>query len=171
MRKDQQTVTPGGESVDKLPHGVSLKPIVTQVDPRGSLFEMFDERWDWNDNPLVYAYCFTIRPGIVKGWGYHEHHEDRYCIMYGEMLVVLYDERPDSPTRGLVSEIVMSHYNRCLLNIPAGIWHADCNIGNTDVITANFPTEPYDHENPDKYRLPIENDRIPYTFKFAKGGG
>ena len=41
--------------------------------------------------------------------------------MFGEMQVVLYDERPDSPTKGLVAEIVLSEHRRRLMNIPAGI--------------------------------------------------
>lgn len=171
MQKDPKTIDENGQMIVKLPHGVSLKPITTHVDQRGSLFEMFNPTWDWSDSPFAYAYCFTIRPGIVKGWGYHKKHEDRYCLMFGEMLVVLYDDREDSPTRGLVSEIVLSEYNRCLLNIPAGVWHADQNIGSKDVVAVNFPTEIYDNDDPDKYRLPIDTDKIPYTFKFAKGGG
>lgn len=171
MDKDQQTVRPDGQRVAKLPEGVSIKPLKTHVDERGSLFEMFDERWVWSDAPLTYAYCFTVRPGIVKGWGYHEEHEDRYCILQGEMLVVLYDDRPDSSTKGLVAKVPLSHYHRCLLNIPAGIWHADYNPAMQDVVVVNFPTKPYDHANPDKYRLPVDNDYIPYKFKFAKGGG
>lgn len=171
MQQDPQSVDGKGQSIAKLPYGVSLKPLTTHVDQRGSLFEMFASHWDWSDSPFAYAYCFTVRPNIVKGWGYHKKHEDRYCMMFGELLVVLYDEREDSPTKGLVSEVFLSEYNRCLLNIPAGIWHADQNIGNKDAVVVNFPTRHYDHLEPDKYRLPIDTDRIPYTFKFAKGGG
>jgi dTDP-4-dehydrorhamnose 3,5-epimerase len=51
----------------------------------------------------VFAYCFTVRPGMIRGWGVHREHEDRYAILFGDMEVVLYDDRPESSTRGLVS--------------------------------------------------------------------
>ena len=100
----------------------------------------------------------------------HEHHDDRYFIVSGEMEVILYDERADSPTYGLVAKVVLSEYRRQLLSIPAGVWHADRNIGARDVLFVNFPTQPYDHANPDKYVLPPNNDRIPYHFDDPRGG-
>jgi dTDP-4-dehydrorhamnose 3,5-epimerase len=86
------------------------------------------------------------------------------------MEVVLYDERPESSTRGRVFKLVMSEHRRRLLNIPAGIWHADRNIGQKDAVMINFPTRPYEHENPDKYRLPLDTDRIPHRFEDPRGG-
>jgi dTDP-4-dehydrorhamnose 3,5-epimerase len=33
----------------------------------------------------------------------------------------------------------------------------------------NLPTWPYDHADPDKYRLPIKNDLIPFDFDDGPG--
>jgi dTDP-4-dehydrorhamnose 3,5-epimerase len=63
----------------------------------------------------------------------------------------------------------MSEHRRCLVNIPICVWHADHNIGTTDVVVIDMPTVPYDHENPDKWRLPIDTPLIPYSFDGAKG--
>jgi len=167
--QDVQTVTPQGERVDKLPAGVTFHEVVTHSDERGSVVELYDPRWGWHPDPLVFSYSFTIRPGMIKGWGVHKQHEDRYFIMFGEMEVVLYDDRLDSPTRGLLAKVVMSEYRRRLMNIPAGVWHADRNIGSKDVVVVNFPTTQYDHAAPDKYRLPLNNDHIPHKFDDARG--
>ena len=112
-----------------MPAGVTFKDVTTQVDERGSLCEMFDERWDWHGDPLVYSYFVTVRPGVVKGWAMHLEHEDRYFIVNGELEVVLYDDREDSTTRGLLSKVYLTEHRRRLMNIPAGVWHADHNIG------------------------------------------
>jgi dTDP-4-dehydrorhamnose 3,5-epimerase len=112
---------------------------------------------------------FTLRPGRVKGWGMHLEHEDRYVIVQGDMEVVMYDAREESPTRGLVAKVVMSEHHRRLMSIPTGIWHANHNIGSTDVLVVNFPTKPYDHVNPDKYRLPLDTDKIPYEWPSSAG--
>jgi dTDP-4-dehydrorhamnose 3,5-epimerase len=167
--KDTQTVMPTGESVQAVPFGVTFRDAVTHVDDRGAVCELFDPRWGWHKDPLVFAYSFTVRPGMIKGWGIHRKHEDRYFILFGEVEVILYDERPDSPTRGLVSKIVLSEYRRRLMNIPAGVWHADRNIGDKDAVVVNFPTIQYDHADPDKYRLPLDTDQIPHKFDNPRG--
>lgn len=167
--RDVQTVTPEGETTQPVPDGVRFHDVVTQVDERGTVCELFDPRWGWHADPLVFAYTFTVRPGMAKGWGMHKEHEDRYFILEGEMLVVLFDDRPSSPTSGMVSEIVLSEHRRRLMNIPTGVWHADRNIGAKDVRVVNFPTTQYAHESPDKYRLPLNNDHIPYDFGDVPG--
>ena len=118
----------------------------------------------------MFAYCFTIRPGVVKGWNLHREHEDRYALLHGEMELVLYDPRPESSTCGEVSRIVLSEHHRCLVNVPKNVWHADHNIGATDVVVVNFPTIPYDHARPDKYRLPLNTNLIPHSFGNVIGG-
>lgn len=167
--QDPATVTSSGVSLSGVPHGVTFRPAVTHLDNRGSVCELFDPRWQWHPDPLRFVYMFTIRPGMVKGWGLHKLHEDRYFVQFGEMEVVFYDSRPDSPTRGLVSRVVLSEYNRQLMNIPVGIWHANHNIGSKDVVVVNFPTIPYQHDDPDKYRLPLDTEEIPYKFENAQG--
>ena len=167
--QDPASVTPDGVPLALLPDGVTFREAVTHIDDRGSVCEMFDERWDWHDAPLVFSYLFTLRPGKVKGWGMHKLHQDRYFVIEGDMEVVMYDAREDSPTRGLVASVVLSGRHRRLMNIPTGVWHANVNIGHTEVLVVNFPTEPYDHEQPDKYRLPLDTDLIPYTFSDRRG--
>ena len=168
-QQDRQTVTSAGIPVDHLPVGVSFRDLPTHTDDRGTVFEMYDTRWDWHPDPLVFAYCCTVRPGRVKGWGMHQRHEDRYCVMFGELEVILYDDRADSETRGLVSRVVLSEHHRRVMNIPIGVWHAVRNLGPRDAIFANFPTIPYDHAAPDKFRLPLDTDQIPYRFPPGSG--
>jgi len=170
MIRERATVTPAGERLQQLPDGVTFRDAVTHVDDRGSVCELFDPRWGWTDDPLVFAYVFTLRPGVVKGWGMHLEHEDRYFILYGDLEVVLYDDRPDSPTRGLVAKIYLSEHQRRLMNIPQGVWHANRNVGTRDLTLINFPTRPYDHASPDKYKLPLDTDQIPYSFEEGTRG-
>jgi dTDP-4-dehydrorhamnose 3,5-epimerase len=167
--KDVATVTQAGESLSPLLHGITFRPVVTHLDSRGSVCELFDPRWKWHPDPLIYVHMFTVRPGNVKGWGLHKLHEDRYFVLYGEMEVVMYDVRPDSPTQGKVATVVLSEFDRRLMNIPANVWHANHNIGSKDVCVISFPTRPYQHEDPDKYRLPLDTDEIPHKFRSVAG--
>jgi dTDP-4-dehydrorhamnose 3,5-epimerase len=167
--RDRQLARPDGQRVARLTDGVHVKPLTTHADARGSVFELFDSRWGWHPDPLVFVYTFTIRPGVVKGWNLHREHEDRYALLLGAMELVLFDPRPESPTCGEVCRIVLSEHNRCLVNIPRNVWHADHNVGPVDAVVVNFPTTPYDHANPDKYRLPLDTELIPHSFGNATG--
>jgi dTDP-4-dehydrorhamnose 3,5-epimerase len=167
--KDGQTVSPDGKSLRRLTEGVVFRDLPTHTDDRGSVMEMLDPRWGWHPDPIVFAYCFTIRPGYVKGWNLHKLHEDRYCLLQGEMELVLYDPRPESKTCGEVCTIVLSANQRRIVNVPRNVWHADHSIGSADALVVNFPTMQYDHANPDKYRLPIDSDLIPHKFPGARG--
>ncbi len=166
---DPATVNAAGEPLAPLPHGVTFRRAVTQLDDRGSVCEMYDPRWQWHPDPVVFVYMFTLRPGKVKGWGLHKLHEDRYFVLLGEMQIVMYDVRPSSPTNGQISRVVLSEYDRRLMNIPAGVWHANLNIGTKDAVVVNFPTRPYEHDKPDKYRLPLDTTEIPYKFENVSG--
>src|SRR4051794_2591683 len=81
---DSPTVTSDGQPLRRLTEGVIIRDLPTHIDERGSVFEVFDARWSSHPDPLVFAYCFTIRPGIVKGWNLHKEHEDRYVLLQGE---------------------------------------------------------------------------------------
>ncbi len=160
-RRDVQTVTESGESLTALPEGAEIRELVTHTDERGTVCELYDERWAFSEDALVFAYMFTIRPGKAKGWGVHHEHEDRYAFLSGELELVLYDGREESITAGLESRLILSSHHRRLVSIPRGIWHAERNIGAVDVQVINFPTIPYEHANPDKYRLRLDTDELP----------
>lgn len=163
-KKDVQTVTSQGVSLAPIIEGVFLRYATTHPDERGSVTEVFDPRWGFVDQPMVYLYEFTIRPGIVKGWIKHEHQTDRVFLQRGALRVVLYDDRPESPTYKMLNQFTLTEQNRGMICYPSGVYHALENVGTTDVICLNTPTRPYSHENPDKYRLPLDNDLIPFKF-------
>ena len=161
VTQDVQTVTPDGARLAPLPEGLALRDLVTQTDERGTVCELYDPRWGVNADPLVFAYTFTIRPGAAKGWAVHKVHEDRYAFLAGELEIVLYDAREDSPTFALESRVFLSDKRRQLIVIPRGVWHAERNVGQVDAVVVNFPTVQYDHASPDKYRLPLDTEELP----------
>jgi dTDP-4-dehydrorhamnose 3,5-epimerase len=113
---------------------------------------------------MVYAYQSMVRPGKVKGWIVHRLQDDRLFVSLGTLRIVLYDARDGSPTQGRINEIFLGERNRAMIIIPRGVYHAVQNVGDTDAYFVNLPTRAYDHANPDKYRLPLDSDLIPYRF-------
>ena len=162
--QDQRTVDEARRSLAPLVDGMSFRDAIRHDDDRGSVTEIYDPRWGWHPDPLVFSYMFTVRPGVTKGWGLHKLHEDRYFVIAGEIELVLYDPRPESSTYGKIAKVYLSGSRPGLVNVPKFVWHADRNIGTSDAVVINFPTIQYDHANPDKYRLPLDTDLIPHKF-------
>ncbi len=169
-KKDVQTVTPDGKTVKRLIEGVVVRPAVTLPDERGTVCEVFNPAWGVHPDALVYVYQVTIRPGHVKGWVVHELQDDRIFVSSGTMRFVLFDNRLDSPTYGKINDICIGVENRALVIIPKGVFHAVQNVGIVDSLFVNMPTRAYDHANPDKRRLPLVNDLIPFSFEPQLGG-
>jgi dTDP-4-dehydrorhamnose 3,5-epimerase len=159
---DPATVTAEGERLQALIDGVRIRQAKPQVDERGSLTEIYSEAWGFSDEPLVYVYQSTIRPGFVKGWNVHFEQDDRLFFDNGDVKVALYDARVGSPTQGMVNELFFGSANRALLRIPKGVVHAVRNVGEHEARFVNLPTRPYRHDRPDKARLPVDTEAIPY---------
>lgn len=164
FKKDRQTVTPDGKSVLPLIHDVRIRSAVTHPDERGTICEIYNPAWNFSDTPVVYVYQVTVRPGRIKGWVVHYQQDDRVFVSQGVLKIVMYDPREESPTHGMLNELCISEHNRGLLFIPRGVYHALQNVGTTDAMFINMPTRAYSHADPDKYRLPLNNDLIPYRF-------
>jgi dTDP-4-dehydrorhamnose 3,5-epimerase len=159
---DAPTVTPNGERLEAVIDGVAIRPAVVQSDDRGTITEICSEAWEFTGEPLVYVYQTTIRTGQKKGWVVHFEQDDRLFFDNGAAKVVLYDARGHSPTHGTLNELFFGSANRALVRIPAGVFHAVVNIGETELRFVNLPTRPYRHGAPDKSRLPVDPDAIPY---------
>lgn len=168
--KDVQTTNSTGGRAQNLPQDSTLERITTHVDARGSLFEVYNLSWAvYSGAPAMHAYVTTVRPGWVKGWAVHESHADRYSLLYGEVQVVLFDGREHAATAGQLFVVTLTDKDRSILSIPIGVWHAIENIGQVEAAILNCPTTPYEYTDPDKYRLPIDTAKIPYTFHSQRG--
>lgn len=159
-RRDSATVTEQGMSLQSVIEGVKTLEPVNHVDHRGRVFEVYPGPTEFWVDPVVYCYTFTIRVGTTKGWGLHEHKDDRYTLITGEVLTVLCDARTDSPTHGLIQKVALSPQGTRQLLIPAGVWHLSINIGESEAHLINHPTAPYKHDNPDRLLLPWDSAHI-----------
>lgn len=167
--KSPQTVTPDGKSVQPLIDGVLIQRPVTHEDDRGSLCEIYHPAWHFDQIPLTNAYLVTVHVGKVKGWAIHHKQIDRYFFTRGHIKLVLYDDREDSSTYKMLNELYFSEQNQALVLVPPGIYHAVENVGNSEGLLFNIPSEPYNHANPDKHTLPLINDLIPHDFHTTRG--
>ncbi|MFV2082202.1 MAG: dTDP-4-dehydrorhamnose 3,5-epimerase family protein, partial [bacterium] len=115
------------------------------------------------------VYMTTAFPGVVKAWHYHKIQDDHFAVVKGMIKLVLYDDREGSRTRGKVNEFFMGIHNPILVKIPRGIYHGFKSVGEEEAIVINVPTEPYNRENPDEYRIPVDDGSIPYDWSRKDG--
>ena len=148
--------------------GVTVRKLRVIPDERGYLMEML--RSDWPEfEKLGQVYITAVYPGVVKGWHYHRIQTDHFICVAGMAKVVLYDGREGSPTQGELNEFFMGHLNPILLKIPSGVMHGFKGISQETALLVNVPTELYNYDNPDEYRVPPHTDQIPYDWARKDG--
>lgn len=162
--RDKQSVDAQGNPIRELISGVIVSAPKVHEDHRGVLVEMYQEEGFWNES-FSYAYQTSLRPGVAKGWFLHQFKSDRYHLAVGEIMVFLFDDRPDSQTRGMVNKFLLSERNMRDVFIPHGIWHLSLNVGSQDAVLINLPTTRYNPEQPDRYHLPFDTDQIPVNIR------
>jgi len=149
-------------------NGVKIKDLRVLPDERGRLMEILR-----SDDELFtkfgQAYLTTAYPGVTKAWHYHKIQTDNFVVIKGMMKLVLYDSREDSPTHGEVNEFFLGEHNPKLLQIPPYVYHGFKCISEQEALVINIPTEVYNYDKPDEYRLDPHTDEIPYDWAGKDG--
>lgn len=148
--------------------GVQVKKLKVIPDERGYLMEMLrsDDEFFQKFGQL---YLTSVFPGVVKGWHYHKKQTDHFVGVSGMTKVVLYDNRDDSPTKGEINEFFLGELNPILVVIPPLVLHGMKGIGNKPGMIINCPTELYDYDNPDEFRVHPHDNNIPYDWSQKDG--
>jgi dTDP-4-dehydrorhamnose 3,5-epimerase len=148
--------------------GVKVRRLSFIPDERGYLLEIL--RSDWEEfEKFGQVYVTAAYPGVVKGWHFHKLQTDHFVCIHGMAKVVLYDRRADSPTHGEVNEFFIGERNPSLIKIPPGVVHGFKGVGQGVALIVNVPTELYNYDEPDEYRLPYDTDEIPYDWNLKHG--
>ena len=141
--------------------GVKLTPLRQIIDERGKVMHMLREDSEIFDHfGEIYFSC--TNPGAIKAWHLHKKMTLNYAVIYGQIKCVLYDDRPDSETRGQIDEIFLSPENYKLVTVPPLVWNGFKGIGTKVSIVANCATLPHD---PDEIiRKSAFEKTIPYDW-------
>lgn len=144
--------------------GVVTKKLKVIPDERGHLMEILR-----SDDELFtkfgQVYMTTAYPGVVKGWHYHKRQTDYFAVVKGMIKLVLYDNRDDSPTRGEINEFFLGEHNPLLVMIPHLVLHGFKCISEEEALCINVPTELYDYNQPDEFRVDPHKNDIPYNWE------
>ena len=136
--------------------GVKIKEIIKFPDERGSFAEIF--RKDWSDfiepeDEIVQANLSYSYSGIIRAW--HRHHReqvDYFITIRGSTKICAFDDRPDSPTKGQLDEIISSGEKVQCVRIPGFYYHGFKSVGDEPALVVYLTTKLYDYTNPDEER-------------------
>jgi dTDP-4-dehydrorhamnose 3,5-epimerase len=146
--------------------GVVIKKLVTYPDDRGYLREVLRD-----DDGLLTQFGQTVvtktYPGVIKAFHWHQRQDDLWYVAAGMARVVLYDRRPDSPTRGETQIVFAGEDNPVLILIPAGIAHGYQALGNQPVLLFYTVTRCYDPADPDEERIPYDDPEIGFDWSIT----
>lgn len=143
--------------------GVEVKKLRLIPDERGFVMEILRA----DDNLFMkfgQVYISVAYPNIVKAWHYHKIQTDFFAIIKGMAKVALFDNRENSKTYKEINEFFIGEFNPILIKIPPLVLHGFKPLGNEPACLLNIPTEVYNYENPDEYRIDYNLEEIPYKW-------
>lgn len=147
-------------------HDVRITPLRRIADERGAVFHMLRA-----EDPVFERfgeiYFSLVYPGVVKGWHLHHRMTLNYAVPTGMVKLVLYDDRPGSPTRGTVQEAHVGELSYVLVTIPPGIWNGFKGEGSGPALVANCATIAHDPDEIER-RDPFAGG-IPYDWALRHG--
>lgn len=141
--------------------GVLVTPLQQIVDERGKIMKMLS-RQDPHFREFGEVYFSCVVPGAVKAWRRHRQVTLNYAVPVGRIRFVIYDDRPDSPSRGALHEFLLGPDNYCLVTVPPMIWNGFQGIGNDTAVVANCATGVHDPSEAE--RLAPFTDQIPFAW-------
>jgi dTDP-4-dehydrorhamnose 3,5-epimerase len=157
------------QELDSKPiHGVIAQSLKVIPDERGRLMEIMRRDDDFFTG-FGQVYLSTVYPGVVKAWHYHSKQTDRFTCIKGMVKAVLYDDRQDSPTRGALNQFYVGEHNPRIVIIPPGVFHGWKCVSQCEAYVINVPSEPYNREDPDEYRVDPHGSDIPYDWSRKDG--
>lgn len=144
--------------------GVKKINLVRHADDRGYVQELL-RRDDPHFEKFGQVYVTTCRKGVIKAWHCHKLQTDRFVVVHGTSKIGLYDDRPDSPTRGEYNVFIIGDdADNALIVIPPMVLHGQMALSEVSYLI-NMPTEPYNKDNPDEIRKPISELKDIWTIK------
>ncbi|PIY97344.1 MAG: spore coat protein [Candidatus Kerfeldbacteria bacterium CG_4_10_14_0_8_um_filter_42_10] len=108
---------------------------------------------------------FTVAyQDAIKAFHYHKKQDDLWFVATGQAMVVLYDLRENSSTKGEAQVVYAGQDDYKLIVIPAGVAHGYKVISKEPVLLFYHTTESYNVNDPDEERLSFDDPKIGFDW-------
>ncbi len=140
---------------------VLVVPLKKICDERGMIMHMLRSS-DPHFDKFGEVYFSIAYPGAIKGWHEHTKQTQFYAVIKGMIKLVLYDNRPKSPTYKELMELFVGDDNYQLVRIPTGVINGYKTISGDNAIVANCADLPHDPN--EMLRYDPHGDKVPYKW-------
>lgn len=108
-------------------------------------------------------YFSTVNKGVVKGWKRHKKMILNIAVPFGSVQFTIYDDRPDSLSKGKIQQVFLTPDNYALLSIAPMLWVGFKGLSDEPAIIANCASIMHDPDEADQ--LDINTDKIPFNWE------
>jgi dTDP-4-dehydrorhamnose 3,5-epimerase len=147
-------------------NGVVVSPRRQIVDERGKIMHMLRAD-DPEFEQFGEVYFSFVNQGAIKAWHLHSEMVLNYVCVHGLIKLVLFDERPGSPTRGELMELFLGPENHQLVKVPPGVWNGFKGVAAGASIVCNCASIPHRADEIAR-KSPFTAD-IPYQWEIRHG--
>ena len=105
--------------------GVKIIKKKVLSDDRGKILHML-KKTDKEFIKFGEIYFSFVFPKKIKAWHIHKKMTLNYVAIFGRIKLVLFDDRKNSKSNGVIEEIFLSNKNHFLISIPPKIWNGFC---------------------------------------------
>lgn len=145
-------------ATDKI-DGVIINETSVFTDDGGSFTELgrfssggFDQFLGFQ---LAQINASLVLPGTIKAFHLHLSQDDIWYVPPTDrLLIILSDQRKDSPTVGKMMRFILGGGKSRLVYIPRGVAHGVANLWNVPAAMTYFVNQKFNQDNPDEHRLP-----------------
>ena len=137
-----------------LPRDRFSYPLKMNIDQRGSFTEMIrtSDRGQFSVN--------VSKPHVIKGNHWHHTKNEKFLVVSGNGVIRFRPIDSDEIIEYFVGGDKME-----VVDIPPGYTHSIENLGDTDMVTVMWCSEPFDPDRPDTYFLPVQPEKLKETVK------
>ena len=136
----------------KIIEGVLFSPLKKITHQKGDLFHVI-RNFDEGYNGFGEAYISTIKHKETKAWKRHFQMTSNFVVPHGKVKIVIFDDRKESPTKGIFNEYILSIDNYLRLTIPPNLIYGFMGIDkslNMVINIADIPHMPDEQINYDQ---------------------
>jgi len=144
--------------------GVKIKQIKRHFDDRGFFSEIVKFGEEIFKEIKQTSYTETY-PSVIKAFHWHKKQYDIWFPVKGNIQIVLYDLRKDSPTKGETQVIYAGQDDPQAVLIPPGVAHGYRVLGNEKAGLFYHTSEVYNPEDPDEQRIPFDDKKIGFNWR------
>ncbi|MDH4262399.1 MAG: dTDP-4-dehydrorhamnose 3,5-epimerase family protein [Spirochaetia bacterium] len=144
-------------AIDNI-QGVNLFPLKIIEGEMGAVFHAI-KKTDTGFSEFGEAYFSIVNPGMIKGWKRHNIMILNIIVPVGEIEFAVFDDRPNSVTKGKWGKINLSTQNYHRLNVQPGLWMSFKGISksmNLLLNVSNIVHSPAESDN-----LPLNHPDMP----------